>query len=84
MKPNFWLSVTNIWAKSIGAGIGGMVYFSQFNFGGNGNHMDMAFLAAYCALGYMSGNILSALISLLLLAIDAASNASETLSQKGE
>ena len=68
MKRNFWLGVVNIWAKSIGAIIGGRVCFSQFP-QYEGKPMDVAILAGYCALGYMAGNLVSAVLSILHTAI---------------
>lgn len=59
MKRNFLLGVVNIWAKSIGAIIGGAACFNRCsNF--DGKPMDVAILAGYCALGYMVGNFVSA------------------------
>ena len=69
MKRNFGLLVVNIWAKSIGAIIGGAVCFRQFT-GYEGKPMDVAILAGYCALGYMAGNLVSAVVSILLTAIE--------------
>ena len=68
MKRNFGVLVVNIWAKSIGAIIGSAVCFRQFT-GYKGEPRDVAILAGYCALGYMAGNLVSAVLSIRQTAI---------------
>ena len=68
MKRFYWLFALNIRAKSIGSILGGAACLTQCE-NCDGGPRDMAILAGYCALGYMAGNVVSALA--VLLGIDA-------------
>lgn len=53
------LFIANAWFKGIGSFIGGLIYFLYFF--KNGEKIswgDLAGLSAFCALGYMIGNLL--------------------------
>ena len=65
MKQDFWLWFVNIWAKSIGAVIGGAIYFNSGGSAQSENYLTVALFSGYCALGYMVGNCFSALFSAL-------------------
>ena len=68
MKRHCWLLAVNIRAKAVCSILGGMVCFSQCE-KFDGGPMAVAILAGYCALGYMAGNLVSALA--VLLGMDA-------------
>ncbi|MBP5530663.1 MAG: hypothetical protein J6Y54_01350 [Lentisphaeria bacterium] len=74
MKRHYWLFAVNIRAKSIGAILGGAACLSQCE-KFDGEPMDMAILAGYCALGYMAGNLVTA--AAILLGLDAAADEDE-------
>lgn len=67
-------------AKSIGAIIGGAVYFSQCP-KYEGKPIEVAILAGYCALGYMAGNLVSAVVSIALM--PAIAETKKTRSENG-
>lgn len=78
MERNFRLLAINIGLKAVGAISGAFVFFATSkNF--DGEPMEVAILAGYCALGYMAGNLLSAISALML--IDANNTEKEN---KGE
>ena len=74
MKRFYWLFGVNIRAKSIGAILGGIACLTQSE-KFDGGPVAMAILAGYCALGYMAGNLVSALA--ILLGMDATKDEDE-------
>ena len=53
------LFIANAWFKGIGSFIGGLIFFPIYcKNSGEINGGDLAVLSAFCALGYMIGNLL--------------------------